>query len=248
MAVDLGSRPFSTVYRPFRGSDEWVRIEWFPCAPGAKDLPFESNITNPFWERDQYEFEDGDEPLEEVIPTGKPRVKPGTGRGHFCGTEEDFREGGLYLPDDPPVLYGRLGLPACCNPPVVMQGGVEDGGWDVVPVVPGNDCFTAAPVEFDQTYIVQVAAAGGSWLILPLGVSSNPVWMTSTYWTDPGPAPGFSNLAGDDCSFLVNDGPVAWSADTRVLLAGGSGVNRWIAWAGMGVPKVYTVRFSLSPP
>lgn len=143
MAVDLGSRPFSTVYRPFRGSSEWVRIEWFPCAPGAKDLPFESNITNPFWERDQYEFEDGEEPLEEVIPTGKPRVKPGTGKGHVCGTEEDFRDGGLYLPDEPPVLYGMLGLPACCNAPVVMRGGVEDRGSDVVTPVPGLTCETA---------------------------------------------------------------------------------------------------------
>lgn len=198
MAVDLGSRPFSTVYRPFRGSAEWVRIEWFPCAPGAKDLPFESCITNPFWERDQYEFEDGEEPLEEVIPTGKPRVKPGTGKGHWCGSEEDHREGGLYLPDEPPVVYGMLGLPQCCNPPVVMRGGVEDDGAAALPVVPGASCETAYVIPLGEWVTVTIPAGVEGWLkhTAPDGFSnrkisaeevSNAPFLDLAYGFCPGP-------------------------------------------------------------
>ena len=175
MAVDLGSRPFSTVYRPFRDSSEWVRVDWYPCAPGAKTLPFESCITNPFWERDQYEFEDGDEPLEQVIPTGKPRVKPGTGKGHVCGSEQDFREGCARDESIPPVLYGMLGLPQCCNPPVVMRGGVEDGGRAVAtpPVGPGTSCLTATVVSYEDTHLISAPGAGNWWVRLDGVVAFN---------------------------------------------------------------------------
>jgi len=101
---------------------------WYPALPDAEPLPFPCSISNPYWEQDQYEFGPDNCDFDSIEATGKPRTKPGSGRGHFCGTEQDFQEGGLYLPDDPPELFGMQGLPACCNPAVVGQGGVVDGG------------------------------------------------------------------------------------------------------------------------
>lgn len=162
----MGSRPFRCKYRPFRDSDEEVEVEWFPAAEGALPLGMPSNITNPFWERDQFEYTDGDLPLSTVVPTGKPVARPGTGRGHVCGSEEDFREGGRYEPDEPPVVYGQQGLPQCCGAPVVGAATVVDGGRCGVasPIVPGNTCATATEIPLGEWLTARVPAGQTGWL------------------------------------------------------------------------------------
>jgi hypothetical protein len=239
MAVDLGSRPFRTTYRPFRGSDQEVEIEWYPCAPGAKVYPGVSCISNPFWERDQFEFEDGELPLESVIPTGKPRTKPGTGKGHVCGSEEDHREGGLYLPDEPPVLYGMLGLPACCNPPVVMRGGVVDGGKAVVPVVPGQTCLTATPAALGETLLLDVLAGQQAWVRVPISVFAAHHMRVSS-------DPGLSCFVqtGPDCSTLSSQGFFSFAAglcQNWPLSAGGAGLFAWVTFIGGAARKVFSL-------
>lgn len=143
--VDYGSRPFRATYRPFRDSDQEVEIEWFPAAPGALPLAMPSNITIPYWEQDQFGYDDDELPLNTAEPTGKPVVRPGTGRGHVCGSAEDFREGGLYEPGEPAVEYGQQGLPRCCMAPVIGRGLVRDSGACGVfySVIPAADCEDA---------------------------------------------------------------------------------------------------------
>lgn len=135
-----------------------MRIVWYPALPNAEPLPFPCCISNPYWERDQYQFGDDNCDFETIVPTGKPRTKPGSGGGHVCGTEEDFRDGGLYLPDDPPELIGMQGLPACCNPAVVGRGGVIDGGKASMAagVRVGGQCpVYPSGLELDNWYIIE---------------------------------------------------------------------------------------------
>jgi hypothetical protein len=205
-AVDLGSRPFKCKYRPFRDSDQEVEIEWFPCAPGAELLPWVSNVSNPFWEEDQFEFTDGTLPLDTVIPTGKPRSKPGSGKGHVCGTEGDFANGGLYQPALPPVAYGMQGLPSCCNPAVVGRGGVLDGGRSLVLgfAEPAQSCVTATPLPLDTPTGIIMIPNRVYWLRVPkLGLTELHLrWQTVT---GTPPIGCFAN-EGNDCSLLFFGG------------------------------------------
>ncbi len=52
-----------------------------------------------------------------------------SGKGHYCGTEEDFREGAVFDPDLH-VEYRNNGLPKCC--PGDPEGGVGLGGRSYV--------------------------------------------------------------------------------------------------------------------
>jgi hypothetical protein len=226
----MGSRPFKCRYRPFRNSDEEIEVTWFPAAPGALPLGRVSNITIPFWEQDQFEYSDGLLPLSSVVPTGKPVVRPGTGRGHVCGTDEDFREGGIYAPLDPPVTYGVQGLPTCCGAPALLGGG--DGVGGVVGVVwavaPGLTCPTAAawPVDAGLYAVTNPPFAGEYWWRWPVvngvtyrvrrvitsGSTSAPIVVTEGV-----ACPGVSvhNFAGD---------PADSSADVTAT------VNGWMWW------------------
>lgn len=167
-----------------------VEIEWFPAASGALPLGQQCCITIPFWEHEQFEYTDGELPLTTVVPTGRPVVKPGTGRGHVCGDSADFLEGGLYAPDDPPVVYGASGLPSCCGAPVVGTGGAIDGGRCGVgfPVVPGTGCATATEIPLGAWLEVETIAGQEWWL----------------YTTRNTPAPGVRTVTAEgDASGVI---------------------------------------------
>ena len=136
--------------------DQVGRVRWFEAAPDAETLPFESVILRTDWEIDPWM----DAPVGEVSgaarSTDLTRAPRGSGRGHVCGTEEEFREGAHYDPDAPPVLYGGSGLPHCCGLWPVLRGGAGAGGRIGIvvaaAVVPGPDCAGAAVIEFDTWY------------------------------------------------------------------------------------------------
>jgi hypothetical protein len=209
--VDYGSRPFKAMYRPFRDSDVEVEVTWFPAAPGAKFLGFQSCITNPFWERDQFTYTDEYLPLDTVEPTGKPRTRPGTGRGGYCGTVEDFAIGGKYLPDEPPVTYGQAGLPTCCGAPVAVAGAGVGGRNSLVvtPLTPGTTCPTAAEFNFEVPTLLSVPAAGTYWHRVPTVAGFENVFIVSDQVINPLPPTVTGALSGSDCPFLFGCGAIA---------------------------------------
>lgn len=221
--VDFGSRPFRATYRPFRDSDQEVEVEWFPAAPGALPLGRLSNITIPYWEQDQFEYDDGDLPLSSAEPTGKPVVRPGTGRGHVCGTDEDFREGGSYEPEGEPVTYGQQGLPTCCGAPVVAGGAVSDSGQVVVlvPIVPGQACEDATEIPLGEWLEVFVPAGNNYWLRFP---SFTPVSETRLFTAESAAGTNTATVKGGNCAFLFDNG-VMDIPGSRVLIVGPLGEN-----------------------
>jgi len=133
-------------------------VRWFEAAPDAEVLPFESVILRTDWEIDPWM----DAPVGEVADaprsTDLTRAPRGSGRGHVCGTEEQFREGAHYDADAPPVLYGGSGLPHCCGLWPVQRGGAGAGGRigivvepPVTPIV-GGTCGDPAEIELGVTY------------------------------------------------------------------------------------------------
>jgi hypothetical protein len=80
-------------------------------------MPFGTAFTSNAW----LDEPEGDQDIGEV--PGAPRVwqdgtapYPVAGDGHFCGTEEDFQQGGL-VPPTPPTLNDFGGLACCPTPP-----------------------------------------------------------------------------------------------------------------------------------
>lgn len=246
-AVDIGSRPFRATYRPFRNSDEEVEIEWFPCAPGAENYDGVSCITIPQWEREQFEFTDGLLPLSTVVPTGKPVTRPGTGRGHVCGSEEDHREGGLYEPLEPPVVYGQLGLPHCCGAPVVAGAVcIDSATCEVVyPVVPGATCETATALPFGVWSTWTIVAGQDYWFTVPayppltIDVCAEELSGTATVGN---PWNLYAGTCGSPVFLGTNPAPGCWNyGGTTILqrivgLAGGTGQGVIRIFAGVGPP------------
>lgn len=54
---------------------------------------------------------------------------------HVCGSREDFEVGGVRDDTPPPVEYDRHGIPVCCQPPIVADGGGVGTGTADVSVV-----------------------------------------------------------------------------------------------------------------
>lgn len=114
--VDFNRRAYDTKARFFNDSPSEVTIRWYPALPEAKCLPFPSKWNSLDWDSAPYERG----PLGEVWDT--PRTNnftipiPLTGKGHFCGTEHDFRHGVSITNPQQPVGYDPgTGLPLCCG-------------------------------------------------------------------------------------------------------------------------------------
>lgn len=111
--------------RFFRDSDVIGTIRWFRCDPDAPPLGYESAISS-LQQRGPYFT---GLPVGEVFPLdfkfdyGDPVDL--ANYDHVCGQPIDFSDGGLYLPDEPPVLYAASGLPVCC---AQLADGVMLGG------------------------------------------------------------------------------------------------------------------------
>ncbi len=161
-----------------------------------------SNITIPYWEKDQFEYTDGDLPLSSAEPTGKPVVRPGTGRLGVCGTDEDFREGGLYAPLLPPATYGNQGLPTCCGAPVLVSPVAVDGGVNAVThtLAGGVDCASSVLLPLGTEFLLEPPPVTATWWL------KHPVTAGKTYRYTVTPDPDFSSAVlyeGPDCANLT---------------------------------------------
>ena len=126
--MDLGRRTFTQRCRFFRDSDEEAHIVWYPALPGAKTFPTENLFSNEdTFEQDPW-IAEGTGPIWYTKFRNSRKAIPGALGTHQCGTAQDFAEGCLYLPAEPPVVYTPTGLPTCCNPAVVPKGGGVGGG------------------------------------------------------------------------------------------------------------------------
>jgi hypothetical protein len=134
--VDFIRVPYRTDCQ-FNTTGPASKIQWYFAAPDAEPLPYHSQICNLKLEVDK---EAGVDVGEQWGSPWKYRAfvyPPGSGKGRFCGTQQDFEVGGTYDPEAPPVVYGTNGLPHCCGGVVVPRGGAGAGGVSapVVPVV-----------------------------------------------------------------------------------------------------------------
>jgi hypothetical protein len=75
------------------------------------------------------------------LPKSLPTFPP---NNHICGTEQDHREGGEYLPALPPVTFREDGLPTCCGPLPVPP--------PPPPPPAGETCPTAEEVMAEETF------------------------------------------------------------------------------------------------
>jgi len=169
--VEFGRYPYTERRTPFRNSDEEVEIVWYPALPSAPDLGMWSNINQESWDRDQWDAYGRPLTTQPVQPWNREKEKPLAFGVHHCGTEQDFREGGVYDPSLPPVEYRPDGLPTCCGLVFVGLGGAVGGGTaDVVTEPqPGNAC-TDAPILAAGTPVVGTLEVGGAdqwWTWLP---------------------------------------------------------------------------------
>lgn len=109
--------------------------------------------------------------------------------GHVCGTDEDFAEGGEYLPDEPPVKRDRNGYPLCCQPPFVGLGGAVGSGTADVEVIGGSYLATywgsftgGAPVGFLDEVIPQETWLGVSGPGAGFWTLTSPLYLGNGYW------------------------------------------------------------------
>ncbi len=169
----------------FRNSDQEVRFIWYPALPNAGVLPVPSAFLDGIWDEWYYEY-DGPGPVYRThIRDNWQKTKAGSGRGHYCGTAEDFAEGGLYDPTLPPVEYSSNHLPVCCDviQPAVL-GGIGVGGHVVPsytppppPFTPGNTCATAAVAQLNTIYTFPSATASNQWIVLANPPSGGVGWL-----------------------------------------------------------------------
>jgi len=147
LACDIGRRPYRTLFRPFRDSDLVVPIRWYKVPMGTPFLPFPSRIVSLDWVAEPWTATGVGEVFlapRKFATWNSPHVPPG---GHFCGTPQDFAEGGLFQPLDPLVGYTAGGLPTCCGDNIGVQvggglfvqaGGVLVGGGQLVEPIAGG--------------------------------------------------------------------------------------------------------------
>jgi hypothetical protein len=158
---------YTTKCRPFRNSDVEVDIVWYPALPDAPALGFPSIMVSHFLDFTGAVWPPGGEVPNVPSPINFEPSKPGAIGSHVCGTPEDFAEGGLYLPDDPPVTYRTDGLPSCCGAAAAGRGGLALGGRSVVvvtnPITPGSTCSTATPLAVNTPVAFTVPHGFTGW-------------------------------------------------------------------------------------
>ena len=145
---------YKTDCKPFRDSDAVVTLQWYFVPEDTPSLPFGTAFNSNAW----MDTPETDQDIGEVggaVRTWVPGAPPFpvAGDGHFCGTEQDFQEGGSIANINPPQnIFGGL---VCCptpTPPFVFNGCPDfpGGAWDrftlivagaTGPWVPSNGTF-----------------------------------------------------------------------------------------------------------
>lgn len=160
------------------------------------DLPFGTAFTSNEW----LDVPEGDQEIGEVPgavrtwQNGLPPF-PVAGDGHYCGTQEDFQQGGTV--PDPPIALNVYGGPACCPTPpepFVFFGcaELESGSWNVYTLIVNGATGVYAPSNGTFTLRYQLlndpSWPGCNWYstaTMPLGIPEGPA-----RWAIQEPFPG----------------------------------------------------------
>lgn len=224
-------------------------IWWKECDPNALSFPGDQAICNTELELEPWtEFAVG-----EVAGAPRPialRYAPvGTGRGHICGTEDDFAHGGLRDTTIPDVRYAINGLPVCCNPAPTPRGGAAAGG-SVVP------SYTPAPPPAGQT-----CGTAGTLVMGQLRAQTSPTTPTADWWgfpvvagttyhvrLTPNPIPNLTVtfFRGASCAFALSFHPVFHSPSCYSFVAVAN-QTVWVTIGGTSGPVGYTIVADTGP-
>lgn len=198
-------RPYRTKCRFFRDSDVECDVHWYivPAENGTLGVPCRINSLD--WRDNRMnpgvigEVSFADRPFD-----GWGRIVPPTPGDHLCGSPEDFREGGRYLPDDPPFPRADDGIPFCCRPPLgaLLVGGptwfadvwtagpngVAVGGQsfgvssfltitpELFPEIPTGEWVIAAVPAQIEGWCWFASEVGDRWAIEWVGNTGTPSW------------------------------------------------------------------------
>lgn len=209
---DFLRRPYSVRCRPYRNSDREVTLKWYFANPDAVVLPFPTVFNSLLWAGNPWELSGPGEVYNAFRNSTTQRPAPGVSGQHQCGSAEDFAEGTVYDPALPPIVYNATGLPVCCNPPVIGQGGGAGGGIGTVGYTPPITGFGggAGGGIGDVTYTPPIVGMGGG---VGGGIG------TVTYYP-PGPTPGTDCVTappvplGAPLAGTVTSGTTLWYAFT----------------------------------
>jgi len=119
-------------------------VKWRRADPAAGTLPFPSRLCSLDWVSEPFRVEGVGEVYGEERNFAPKALPTFVVTDHICGTEQDHREGGLYLPDLPPVTFREDGLPTCCGP-------IPEPPPPPPPPV-GETCGTAEDIEVGETF------------------------------------------------------------------------------------------------
>jgi len=222
--VDWSRRPFDCDAQPFPDSDQVVRIRFYPADKDAVACPFPSNIAVPDWEFDKEWMDDkgcvwAEWPGE---PYNRAKAVPGSGRGHVCGTEEQFAGESKFDPAAD-MVYRPDGLPTCCDPRLEVVGGAGAAPLAsvAVPPAPGPTCAAAGllPLGVDVVVPFDPAGPANAWFKLPL---TSGVGYTLTGRIIAGPS-------AFGCSGVLSDCVTPWGTNPIATLHAASGSTGFTA-------------------
>lgn len=127
--MDWGRRPYTTKARFFRDDPTEADIVWYVAREDAPAITVPTPFVSSEWDRAEKElgfpYHDGPGEVWNARRRFNGRRAPAAATGaHRCGTDDEWRNGALWNPARPPVLYNADGLPTCCVP----GGGLFFGG------------------------------------------------------------------------------------------------------------------------
>ncbi len=159
-------RTYTTKARFFKDDPREIDIAWYPADPAAGCLPFPSKINSLLWVSNPWEAKGVGEVFNAPREFNWRKVlNYAVGLGP-CSNAQTFAEGETFDASLPPQLYNQDGIPLCCKPPIVADGGFGWGGEAVFSVDepdPGVDCQHAQDYPADVFQFFTVPAGEEQW-------------------------------------------------------------------------------------
>jgi hypothetical protein len=207
--VDIGRRPYTTTFKPFRDSDVTATLKWFPALRSAGTLPFPSKVNSLYWST-WFDFQQNAAIVEQTVgevPGAKRSFNFAKSLPYAhdlppCRPPEDFRLGERYDPDGPPALYNAEGWPLCCSNHFTSSGRLvlNSSATVVIPtaVIPGGTCNTATVRAEPTVDTWKVLFGTNGWVVVncPAGT------FTVTLISVDQPGAGVAVSTGIDCTSL----------------------------------------------
>lgn len=131
--------------------DILIPIAWYPAAPGARHLPFDSAFMSRDWCKDFEELNGVGEVWGANRNYNGRLAIPGLLGEHQCGDPDWFKFGVPYDAARPPQVIGPNGIPECCGPPAPRPAAL---------IVLGAHTSVFTPVHFPEQAIGGIALGG----------------------------------------------------------------------------------------